>query len=119
MYKYYNINPTRRKLPDCVCRAISLATRTSYGIIMDILEQNGLCNDCEETSINCYSNVIENLGYITKDANNKTVEMLCNDYPDNILLIRIDGHLTCCINGCCYDIWDCTNEKADIFWVIE
>lgn len=118
MYKFYNINPARKKLPDCVCRAISLATRTSYGIIMDILESNGVCYDCEDLTVECYSNIMRELGYNECDACGKTVEELCNEFPEDILLVRLEGHLTCCVNGCCYDIWDCTGEHADLFWIV-
>lgn len=118
MYKFLNVNPTRRKLPDCVCRAISLATRTKYSYIMNLLEENGYCNNCEDLTVECYSKILNDIGYAQYSANGKTVEDLCEEFPDDILIVRLTGHLTCCVNGCCYDIWDCTNESADLFWVI-
>lgn len=119
MFKFYNVNPTRRKLPDCVARAIALATRTSYYQIMDILEENGACEDCEDLTVECYSKILADLGYGCKFGDGETVEDICREYPEDIILARLKGHLTCCINGCCYDIWDCTKEPVDVFWVIE
>lgn len=118
MYKYYNHNPLERKLPDCVCRAISLATRTKYDIVMDILEKNGACYDCDELTVECYSKMLNSLNMEEHDANGKTVDELCSENPEEILLVRLEGHLTCCVNGDCYDIWDCTNEKADKYWIV-
>ena len=40
------------------------------------------------------------------------------NYPLScILIIRIKGHLTCSIFGKIPDIWDCSNEIVDCFWV--
>lgn len=119
MYKFYNRNPVNRRLPDCVCRAMSLALRKPYGYTMAWLTDNGICYDCDDLTVDCYSNILREEGYETSEANGRTVEQLCCEYPDNILLVRLNGHLTCCINGDCYDIWDCTNEQAERFWVIK
>lgn len=118
MYKYYNQNPLERKLPDCVCRAISLATRSKYEKIMMLLEANGVCYDCDELTVDCYRNILNEIGMEERDAEDKTVAELCEQYPEDILIVRLTGHLTCCINGDCYDIWDCSNEKADLFWIV-
>lgn len=118
MYKFYNRNPLNKKLPDCVCRAMSLALRLPYSFVMSMLTDNGMCYDCDDLTVECYSNLLADLGFKPCDADGKTVEDLCNEYPDNILLARLDGHLTCCINGDCYDIWDCTDKVVDKFWVI-
>lgn len=118
MYKFYNVNPLNKKLPDCVCRAISLATRTDYNMVMDMLLDNGVCYDCDELTIDCYSKMISEIGYQEVDAENKKVSDICSEFTDNIVLIRIEGHLTCSVNGTCYDIWDCTDREADKYWII-
>lgn len=118
MFKYYNNNPMKQKLPDCVCRAISLALRLPYNYIMDKLRENGVCYDCDDLTVDCYTNLIRDLGYESSDAGNLSVEELCSAYPDDILIIRISGHLTCAINGILHDIWDCSNEIADLYWII-
>ena len=38
--------------------------------------------------------------------------------PIGTYLIRIEGHLTCVIDGYCYDIWDCTDKKIDVIWKV-
>lgn len=119
MYKYYNRNPLDKKLPDCVCRAISLATRTKYDLVMELLEDNGICYDCEELTVDCYSKMLNSIGFEEHCVDDgQTVDDICNEHPEDIVIIRIEGHLTCSVNGDCYDIWDCTNEKADKYWVV-
>ena len=49
----------------------------------------------------------------------KTVEDIANDFNDNIVLIRIKGHLTCAMYGRIYDTWDCGNEPVDVFWIVK
>lgn len=118
MYKKYNKNPDKKELSDCVARAISLATGADYDDVLDMLKNNGLNNDCEDLCVDCYSNLLDCIGYPCIDAENKTVDQICREHRNDILLVRIDGHLTCCINGNCYDIWDCTDKKADKYWLI-
>lgn len=118
MYKFYNQHPLERRLPDCVCRAISLATRTPYEDIRSLLEANGFYSQCEDLNVECYAKLLNKLSKEEKEAENKTVDDLCKEYPDDILVIRIEGHLTCSINGDCYDIWDCCNKTADRYWVM-
>ena len=59
------------------------------------------------------------IGYKIYNGRGATVEEIAEHYPNSKLLLRLDGHLTCCINGNCYDIWDCTNESVDVYWVVE
>lgn len=118
MYKYYNLNPQDRALPDCVCRAISLATRTDYNCVLDMLFDNGVCYSCDELTIDCYGKMLNGLGYKAVEVKDKKVSDICSEFPDNIVLIRIEGHLTCSVNGTCYDIWDCTDREVDKYWLI-
>lgn len=118
MYKLYNRNPEGDKLPDCVCRAISLATGADYRDVERLLRLNGNSNDCEELCVKCYSQMLDEVGFPQIDAEGKTVGQLAEEHPNDTILVRIEGHLTCCINGNCYDIWDCTGKQADIYWLV-
>lgn len=119
MFKYYNRNPRNEKLPDCVCRAISLATDTDYNAVMELLRENGLANDCDDICLDCYSQLLAEIGYMMRPGRGATVEEIASRHPDKRVLLRLDGHLTCCIDGVCYDIWDCTSEPVDVYWVVE
>lgn len=119
MFSYYNINPEHLRISDCVCRAVSLATDTDYYAVMDLLRDNASNNQCDCLMLDCYSKMLDDIGYERKDAEEKTVGELSEENKDKTLLIRIDGHLTCSKQGTVYDLWDCTSKKADCYWCID
>ena len=119
MFKYYNVNPFDLHVPDCVCRAISLATDSDYYNIAMLLHRNGANNDCEELCVDCYSRLLADVGYKKIHADGQTVREIAKKYQKQILLIRINGHLTCSLYGVVHDIWDCSDKKADVFWIID
>lgn len=119
MYIYYNQNPQKDVKLDCVARAISLALNINYYDVIYILYNNGYNNCCDGLTVDCYANVLENVfGFKCYNANGKKVREISEDFKDDIVLIRIPNHLTCSILGNVYDIWNCTNEVADRFWVV-
>lgn len=119
MFKYLNLEPNDEKLNDCVIRAMTLALAVPYDEIVQKLYDNGKYNNCEEVCLTCYEQFLNGLGYIKISTDKFTVEDISNLYPNKVMLIRIDGHLTCSIDGNIYDIWDCSNERANCYWIIE
>jgi hypothetical protein len=119
-YKFYNANPLGNIEQDCVCRAISTATGIPYKSVERKLELIGELFECEALCVCCYKFFLENvLGLKPKYANGKTVREISKDFYNHDVIIRIDGHLTCSLyGGVVYDIWDCTDENADIFWIV-
>ena len=119
-YKFYNANPLGEFEQDCVCRAISTATKIDYKRIEHKLQLIGDLFECDKLCVCCYHHLLEAVfGLKSKRANGKTVREVAKDYPNDTLIIRIEGHLTMSDCGTVYDIWDCTQEKADIFWVVK
>lgn len=90
-----------------------------YYEIMDMLMENGACYECDELTVDCYSRLLNNMGLVATKIEGKTVKELACENPDDILLVRIEGHLTCCINGECYDIWDCSERIVDVYWIVK
>ena len=118
MYKYLNVEPRGEKLQDCVIRAMNLALDIPYYEIVVMLYENGDFHKCDELCVCCYEKLLEehlNLTHYYGDG--RPVYQVAEDFADNILLIRIDGHLTCSLYGVIYDIWNCENEKCTDFWV--
>ena len=119
-YKFLNINPLNKKEQDCVCRAISLACKKDYYEVKNDLNLVGELFKCEKLCICCYKYLLDYVyglerieefqGFLIKDflSLNKT----------GTYIIRVNGHLTCAIDGICYDIWDCTGETVDIIWKV-
>ena len=120
MYIYYNANPSGDKLPDCVIRAISLATSIDYNVVIWLLEDIGNAFSCDELCVDCYSNLLTQVFCFEEyNGEGKAVSEIIRQYPYDILLLRIQGHLTCSVNGIVFDIWDCTNELCDRYWIVE
>lgn len=119
-YAYLNVNPYGDEEQDCVTRAISLGLRIDYDTVQKMLEMAGSAYRCDMLSVDCYSNLLSGVFGLEKRYVDykKTVEQIAREYRDRILIIRIRGHLTCAYFGTVYDIWDCTQEDVDCFWII-
>lgn len=119
-FVYHNENPYRMEENDCVCRAISKATDMDYFIIQQLLEMSAEVNNCDTLCVCCYHYLLENVfGLSVKYCDHwERVGDIARQYPNNKVLIRIDGHLTTSDNGIVYDIWDCTQSVVDCYWVI-
>lgn len=119
-FRFYNANPLNKIESDCVCRAISTATGMSYWNIEEKLCLIGKLFECDELCVCCYSHLLEKVfGFTQRYADGKTVKEIAKEFSNSKVIIRIKGHLTCAIYGKIFDIWDCTNEQADIFWLVE
>lgn len=118
MFVYYNINPDGESTGDCVIRAISLALGMDYyDAIYNLLKSSNYFN-CDMLVKECYSNMLDDLGFAKYYGNGRTVKEVAEDFYHDKLLIRIDGHLTCALYGDIYDTWNPSGEIVDIFWVI-
>lgn len=118
-YKFYNANPLNKIESDCVCRAISRATGIPYKEVENKLHLIGELFECDELCVCCYHHLLEKVfGLTPKNANGRSVREIVEDYPDNIIIIRLEGHLTMADNGIVYDLWDCRDEIADVFWIV-
>lgn len=119
-FEYYNSNPDGLHIPDCVIRAISFALGKDYYEVVRLLYLNGQELKCDCLNVRCYEKLLDydfNLPHYI--SHGKSVEEVANDFADNILLIRIKGHLTTSINSIIKDIWDCSKEEVTDFWVVK
>ena len=117
MYKFYNTNPLNRYTDDCVIRAISCATNRSWDYVYDYLSDIA---QYEGTLMDKKDFVIEYLDRNYKRLHeNGSVGEISGRYPNNILLITMNGHIVCSKNGIIYDTFDCRDRKAEYVWLIE
>lgn len=119
-YKFLNLNPLGKKEEDCVCRAISLALDKSYYEVLEDLELIGKLFKCEKLCVCCYKFLLDNVYDLKRieEVKGMAIEVFAKTFKNGVYLVRISGHLTCIIDGVCYDIWDCTNEEIDIVWEV-
>lgn len=121
MFKYYNANPYKIRVGDCVIRALSKALNMSWEdvyidltiqgyILGDLLSSNAVwdaylkskkfkrdivSNDCPE----CY-----------------TVNDFCEEHPNGTYIIGTGTHCIAVIDGCVYDTWDSSGETPIYFY---
>lgn len=118
MYKYYNANSLGKFVNDCTIRAISLAENETwdetYNRLSDIAQKNGTMMDDREFIRNYLSSRYRRLKYIPH-----TVGEVAGEYPDKVLLITMDGHITCSLYGVVHDSFDCRKRIAEDAWVVK
>lgn len=118
MFIYYNANPDGERVGDCVIRAISLALDIDYYDVIDILYKNSNYFNCDMLVRDCYGTFLDKYFPRIK-TENKTVEEVAKDFKNNILVIRIEGHLTASLYSDVIDTWDTREELVDVFWIIK
>lgn len=120
-YKFLNLQPLGHREEDCVCRAISLAVNEDYYTIQHKLDLIGDLFDCEELCVCCYKHLLDSVYELERyeSYQGMTIEEFLNLNPKGTFIIRVQGHLTCGIDGVLYDIWDCRNKIVDIVWKVE
>lgn len=120
-YQFLNVNPLGKKELDCVCRAISNALNENYYTIQNKLELVGSLFECEKLCVCCYKFLLDNVYNLKRieEFNGFTIKEFLKINPKGTFIIRLDGHLTHCKDGICYDVFDCTNEIIDLVWLVE
>lgn len=119
MFIYYNANVLGIESDDCVARAISLALNIPYTKAIDLLYKNGNKNTCDLLNFSCYEKILnDDLKLFKYNGEGYTISEIANKFPNNKILARCNGHLTCIINNNWYDLFDCGNMKCTDFWII-
>lgn len=118
-FTYYNNNPLDKEEEDCVTRAITLASGHSYASISDKLYYISQLLECNSLCVCCYQHLLDYIfNYDRLPCKGYTIGEIARKYDNSTLLIRTEGHLTCAIDGVIHDLWDCSDQLADIVWVV-
>lgn len=118
-FKYYNANPRNIETDDCVVRAISLGLGIDYTAIENLLSYIGETNSCDCLNIQCYRKLLEDIFCLPVRYcySNESVQEIAKQFSDNILIIRIEGHLTASYYGKVYDLWKCNDKTVYCYWI--
>lgn len=122
MYKYYNANALNRYEDDCVIRAISCATNRSwdyvYDYLSDIAQYEGTLLDKKEFVRNYLDRTYKRLEGI-----NGSVGYVSGMFPNNTILITMNGHITCSkpteYGPTIYDTFDCRDRQVEYVWLVK
>lgn len=107
MFKYYNANPLGRHVSDCAVRAISLATKKTWDETyseLSLYAQSQAITFSEIEFINEY--LAERYPRYCPEKNLVQVKDFVNLNLPGRWLITMSGHITCVIDGICYDTFD-------------
>lgn len=115
MYKYYNNNPANNDIADCFIRATSLAENISW-------------RECQEklsTLAREQGQMLDNVDFVEEYLDkryprechySKTVGEFMEEHPSGRFLITMPNHITCVIDGTCYDTFDPTSRIMRCAW---
>ena len=121
MFKYYNCNPAKRQVNDCVIRSISLAQNKSWDDVYSELS-NLAQADCtlldDVTFVEPYLNAKYNKVCFKCDGKRMDVKTFAERNPYGTFLITMRGHITCIKDGIIYDTWDCSDNIIWSAWEV-
>jgi len=118
MYRYYSPHPGGKCVPDCVKRAITKATGLDYTIVARQLNRYKKVTGAKHfNSNNNWKPYVEKELRATK-LSFPAVEGLprmnghrfTQKYNKGVYILRMAGHICCCVDGVIYDTWDCSEK---------
>lgn len=106
-YVYLNVNPDNLKVSDCVTRAITLSTGLPYKKVRKMLFHTAKLLGCEKLCVMCYKFLIEDVLKCRRvNCDGMYPDDFANINKEGTYLLRMNGHICCCIRGKIYDIFD-------------
>lgn len=117
-YKYYNANALNKFQNDCTIRSISCATGKSwdyvYEHLSDIAQSQGTMMDDRDFILEYLDRRYERV-----PTHQLKVGDVARMYSDYVVLITMDGHITCSRYGTVYDSFDPTKRRAEYAWIVK
>lgn len=121
MYKFFNPNPAKKLVGDCVIRAICKLTgddwETTY---MHVIVQGYKMFDMPSSNT-VWGSYLKSIGYsrsIIPDTCPEcfTLKDFCTEYPQGKYLVATGSHVIAVEDGDYYDTWDSGDEIPLYFW---
>lgn len=124
MFKFYNPNPDRILVDDCVVRAICLLTGKDWEQVYVELMAYGLRFHVWPNRNEVWATYLEEHGYLSTLVPNTcpncfTVKDFCIAFPEGTYLLAIGDHVVTVMNGDYYDTWDSGYEIPLYYWEIK
>lgn len=114
-WQFYNPNPKKIFVGDCVIRALSLACNQDWNkTYLEIATQGYVLKDMPSSNVT-WGIYLKHKGfgrYIIPDEcpDCYTVREFCYDNPKGLFVLATGTHVVTCIDGNYYDSWDSGNE---------
>lgn len=121
MYSYYNANPYKIRVGDCVIRAISKALNQPWeDTYIDLTIQGYLMGDLLSSNA-VWGAYLKSKGFTRDIISNDcpecyTIEDFCNEHPKGTYIIGTGTHAVCVEDGCVFDTWNSSGEVPIYFY---
>ena len=99
LYKYYNPNPSKKEVGDCVERALCVVTGKDWLTIYDALCEVGREIFCPPNWKDCYEEVLRRMGFYYTPISNKkgttrpTVKEFTKLHKQAVFFLRVANHV--------------------------
>ena len=121
MYQYYNANPDRKQVGDCVIRALSKALGQDWEkTFVEVAFEAFLL--CDMPSANhVWASYLRRKGFSRYAIPDECPDLysvadFCRDHPKGTYILSLDGHVVAVQDGCFYDTWDCSDRAVLYYW---
>lgn len=116
-----NPNPMNNLVGDCVIRAISISTGSSWDDVYDDLADLGHDMYDMPSSNAVWGVYLKRIGYTRKPLPNTcpmcyTLKDFTKDYPRGRYIVATGSHVIAVINGDYYDTWDSGDEVVTYYF---
>ena len=121
MYSYYNANPYKIRVGDCVIRAISKALNQPWeDTYIDLTIQGYLMGDLLSSNA-VWGAYLKSKGFTRDIISNDcpecyTIEDFCNEHPKGTYVIGTGSHAVAVVDGILFDSWNSLGEIAIYFY---
>ena len=115
MWKFYNANPQKNNVQDCVVRSISKAEGKTwdetYEELSKIAQMEGILLD----DVDFVENYLDKR-YRRQCHHSKLVGEFMEEHPKGTFLITMPNHITVIQDGILYDTFDCRQRRMWCAW---
>lgn len=121
MYSYYNANPYKIRVGDCVIRAISKALNQPWeDTYIDLTIQGYLMGDLLSSNA-VWGAYLKSKGFTRDIISNDcpecyTIEDFCMEHPQGTYVIGTGSHAVAVVDGILFDSWNSLGEIAIYFY---
>jgi hypothetical protein len=117
IYRYYNPNPEKYRVGDCVIRALCKAFDQEWDPVYLILSAYGFTCKNMPSGNHVWGRLLADRGYKRHIMDcDCTVEDFAVSHQKGTYILALDGHVVCCKDGHYYDSWDSGEEIPLYYW---